>query len=769
MHPSARRLLVGLLFAAACQHPEAGPAAISTSAGRGVSKYVNVFVGTDDTKTVANPVVNGLGGSTYPAATAPFGMVQWGPDTPSASPPGYKYSDTNIAGFSLTHLNGAGCPAQRDFPVIPVTGDYDTSKTILLPFKHDNEIASPGFYEVKLDSGITVDLTATQRSGMARFTFPQVAEAHLLIRNAVDWDLVSTQDADQEIVSPTLITGSRLDSFCAAGKSTRVYFAARFDRPFTASPWGDSSDAGDKVTGLPGGLALTFDAGQNRLVHMKVGVSYVSVAGALANLDAENPAWDFNAIHAKTLASWDGYLGRLNVQGGSDEQKQLFYSALYHVFVQPAVFSDVDGSYFGFDQQPHPSDGHVHYANFSGWDIYRSWIQLVALLAPNETSDIVRSLLLDGQQCGTMPQWAYGASETAVMIGDPADPIVANAWAFGARDFDPQVALALMKHGATEAGAKCGGLTTRPGLADYLNFHFCPADVPNPTRGTVAVTMEYAIADAAIARFAQAQGDTASAQEYTLRGKYWRNVFDGTRRDGDFTGFVQPRSSVDVNGAPAFFAADVSSSGPVVEGSVSQYTFLVPQDLAGLIIAMGGDASFITRLDDHLKEVNSGTHGPYLYIGNEPGFGTPWEYPFAGAPWKTQEAIHRIVGTAFSVTPGGLPGNEDLGAMSSWLVWGMLGMYPEVPGVGGFVLASPTFPRVDVTLPGQKVFSILADGVTPAAFYIQAGSLNGAALNVPWVSYDDMKGGGSLELNMTNVPNTSWGAAPVNRPQAYIR
>ena len=729
---------------------------------------MNVFVGSDDAMGVDNPVSNGSGGSTFPAASAPFGMVQLGPDTLNAVPPGYKYSDDQIASFSINHLNGAGCPAQRDLPIVPAVGDLQTAVASYLPFRHANEIASPGFYEVRLDSGITVDLTATQRTGMARFTFPPVEDARLLLRNAMEWDVLVAEGASMEIVSPTEIVGWRLDAFCVSGTPTRIYYAVRFDRPFAATAFGDAQATDTKLTNLYSGLALTFDARQNAVVHMKIGLSSVSSQNARANLDAENRDWDFNVTRQKTLETWNDFLGRATVQGGSDTQKQMFYSALYRVFLQPALWSDVDGSYFGFDQQAHPSDGHAHYANFSGWDIYRSWIQLVALLAPAETSDMVRSLILDGQQGGALPQWAYGVSETSVMIGDPSDVIIANAWAFGAQDFDAAAALAIMKHGASDPSATCNGLRSRPGLADYMNRHYCPADALDKVHGPVATTMEYAIADSAIGRFAAMIGDQATAMEYGARGEYWKNVFDVNATAGSFKGYVQPRLGADVSGAPAFLPASVSSSSSVVEGSIAQYSFLVPQNVAGLVTAMGGDAAFIARLDDHLIDVNAGTQGTRFYIGNEPGFATPWEYPFAGAPWKTQEVVHRILNSAFAVSPGGLPGNEDLGATSSWLVWAMLGIYPEVPGVPGFIIGSPSFAQVDLKMPGQKSFRITARDVSPQAFYVQDATLNGKPRAIPWLPVSQMQAGGELSLGMAAAPNTTWGSAPADRPQAVI-
>lgn len=743
-------------------------APIQPATGDGPSRYVQLFVGTDDAVGVERPVPNGAGGSTFPAAAAPFGLLQWGPDTVSAIPPGYRYADDQIAAFSMTHLNGAGCPAARDFPVIPAIGDVATAAAGSLPFHHAREVASPGYYGVQLDSGIAVDIAATAHSGLARFTFPRVADARLILRNALEGDLLVAQAADLQVVSPTLITGSRLDSFCVSGVPTRIYFAARFDRPLVGEVFGEPAAEPTHSRSLQGGVALSFDARTRRAVHMKVGLSSVSEAAALANLDAEIPGWDLQAVRRQTEAAWDEYLGRVAVQGGGDSARQSLYTALYRVFLQPAVWSDVGGAYVGFDQQVHPPDGRVHYANFSGWDIYRSWAALVALLAPAETSDMMRSLILSSQQGGALPRWAFGTSETGIMVGDPADAILAHAWAFGARDFDAGAALSAMRRGAEDVTAACNDIAARPGLSEYLARHYIAADGADRLDGATARTLEYAIADAAIAQFAAQTGDAATAARYRDRAGYWKSVFDPTAPAGAFVGAMQPRRLADVAGRPAFLRADVGSSSAVVEGSLEQYTFLVPQDVPGLVAALGGDATFVARLDQHVSQVNSGTHGLHLYIGNEPGFATPWLYPFAGAPSKTQAAVQRILDRAFSLSPSGLPGNDDLGALSSWQVWALLGLYPAVPGVGGLVISSPQFSQVDVRLGGGHVLRIRAADRSQQDLYIDRATLDGKPWRVPWLPYARIAAGAELILTMSASAGSTWGTDRADRPQTLI-
>ncbi len=755
-------------------NPAGDPPPVSTSPGMGPSQWVNVFVGTT-AGNAPDPVPNGAGGSTFPAAALPFGMVQWGPDTPSASPPGYEYNDRNINAFSLTHLSGAGCAALRDFPVFPVTGAWDPSTDPIDSFTHDHESASPGFYEVTLGSGIKVDLTATQRTGFARFTFPHGSPATLLVTGSRRTDGLYVRDAQLQIGPDGLVTGQRTNTFfCASPPSYTVYFAARFDRPFVDSGTfsaGAASSGGKQASGTDSGVYLKFDASHDGAVQMKVGISYVSAAGAVANLDAESPGWDFEAVHRAALARWDEALGRVTTEGGADDDRRALTTALYHVLLQPAVASDADGSYLGLDGSRKSAQGYVRYQNFSGWDIYRSWVQLVSILAPAEASDILRSLVEAGSECGAMPKWLLANTETGQMVGDPADAIVASGYAFGAQGFDAGAALAMMVKAATDPTAACNGIKTRPGLGDYLSRHYCPIDGVDAPSGAASTTIEYALDDFAIAELAGALGDASTQSTFQARAGYWHNVFDAARTANGFTGYVEPRYLADQGGAPAFEDVDVTThntldllgSDGFVEGNATQYTLTVQHDVPGLIAALGGDAAFIARLDALFMQLNAGLGQPYFYIGNEPGFASPWEYPFAGAPWKTQAVVRRILQGAFSTQPGGLPGNDDLGAMSSWQVWAMLGMYPVLPGVGGVVLGSPTFPKVTLALAGGPLV-ILGDGAAPDAPFVQSLLVNGQPTTSSWLPWASVANGGTIEFALGNAPNMAWGAGAGDRP-----
>jgi predicted alpha-1,2-mannosidase len=749
--------------------PPADVPRVSTSAGDGPSRWVDPFIGTANAKTGA-AVLNGGAGSVFPGASMPFGMVELSPDTPSAAPPGYDHADTTVLGFNFTHLSGAGCLAMRDVPLLPIVGALDPSNDPSAGFSHGNELASPGFYEALLDSGVLVDLTATTRTGLARFTFPRTPDAKVLLRAGYLHDASEVFEFDAKVAGPDLVVGHRDDGFfCASNTRYRVWFAARFDRPFgDHGTWDDGgvTAGAAEATGRQGGLYLAFDAQDDPVVEVKVGLSYVSADGALANLAAESPGWDFDAVHAAAHTAWDERLGRIEVEGGTDDERTSFETGLYHAMLEPSVASDADGRHLGFDGTIAEPDGHARYSLFSGWDAYRSWIQLAALVAPDEASDLARSLVEDGAECGAIPKWPIGNQDSSTMVGDPAAPALASAYAFGVRGFDAKRALELLLHAANDPKAACGWAVVRDDLADYLARGYCPIDAPNPAYGPVSTTMEYAIDDFSIAMLADALGDAATKSAMLARGRNWQKVFDPAREALGQTGYPQPRKAADAGGKPAFVEVDVTNGDGFVEGNAAQYTFMVPHDVPGVVAAVGGEAAALARLDAFFTEVNAGTEAPHLYIGNEPGFWAPWAYAFVGAPSRTQALVRRILREAFAPTPGGLPGNDDLGATSAWQVWAMLGLYPAIPGVGGFVLGSPTFPKATVTLPGGKKLVIVAKGGEGGP-YVQSATLDGKAHSSAWLPWSAVAGGAELDFTLGAAASPTWGAGVEARPPRF--
>ncbi|MDB4995570.1 MAG: alpha,2-mannosidase [Myxococcaceae bacterium] len=774
----AARVALGALVAvvsldgvAACSSssstPPSDPVTAVSTATSGLGAFVDPFIGTGDGQS-PDPVGNGLSGATFPGAAAPFGMVQFSPDTPNPSPPGYHYADDTVSGFSLTHLNGAGCPSLRDIPIFPAVARPDFSTEPTTTFSHADEKASPGFYEVKLASNVLVDLTATQRSGLARFTFPQGSDAHVVLSGGRRNDVFnfSLSGFEAHLVGNDTVTGFRDGGrFCLTDSKYRIYYAVRFDRPFAGFGTVESGEATDgrrDVTIATGSAFFRFSTSPSRVVHMKIGLSYVSVEHAIANMDAENPGWDFDAVHQKTLDDWNARLGKVQIEGTDDTARKALYTGIYHALIQPAVFSDADGSYIGFDGKVKVDAVHPRYANFSGWDVYRSWIHLLALLAPKETSDFVRSLIGAGQECGALPRWSLANDDSGMMVGDPSSPTIAGAYAFGARDFDAAAALALMVKNGSDPSAKCNAAVARPGLADYLQHGFYSGvGSSNAVDGHASMTMEYAVADYAVAQMAKAVGDEATHTTFLARSGNWRNVFDVNAAGGPLP---QARNADDVGGAPSFIASDSAANAGFTEGNPAQYTFFVPQDPYGLFKLLGGDAATISRLDALFVELNAGVTRPHFYMGNEPQFATPWLYAFAGAADKTQAIVRKILTSVYSTQPGGLPGNDDLGATSAWQVWALLGLYPAVPGSGTLVIGSPWFPKTTITLGSGKTLTMTAAGASQGAPYVQSLKVGGQNVTRSYVTWDEIKDGQTLDFVLGTAPNAAFGSALADRP-----
>lgn len=759
-------------------------AAITNAQQQDLAKYVNPFVGTrpggEDQGT------GGGAGNNFPGAVVPFGMVQWSPDTTTAQPGGYFYDSTALKGFSLTHLSGAGCDTYEDIPFIPYNGEVTTSPAsdpgrYTLPFSHANEKATAGQYSVKLDNGVNVDLTATQRTGSGRFTYPQNSTSTLLINSS--GSVTGTDDAQISIGKDSVSGWAASGGFCGTDSHYRVYFYAKFDQPFQSiGTWRNGTVTPNKATETGGANAkvapqsepesktanvttkaaatkkpapdttvsgpgsggwVTFAPGAT--VNVQVGVSFVSADGAQANLKAENNKRSFDDVAAAARKAWNDRLNQIQITGGSDADKTTFYTALYHSLIQPNVFSDADGGYAGFDGRTHTGDkNHPMYTNFSGWDIYRSEIQLLALLAPKETSDIVRSMVTDAQQGGAWDRWTVANDYTGVMNGDPYHIIVSNAYAFGAKDFDANNALLSMIKGATQPTTQ--GYTERPGLADYEKLGYVP--------GAGADTLEYTSADFSIAQLAQRLGDTSTYQTFMKRAQDWQNLYNPA------SGYLQPRAADGTFASPY----NPGSSQGWVEGNGAQYSWMVPYDMAGLITAFGGDQAVQSRLDEFFTELNAGTQDPHAFLGNEPNSNAAWVYDFAGAPYKTQDIVRRAMTQLYNPNPEGLIGNDDLGQMSAWYVWSALGVYPEIPGRSELVTGSPLFPKAVVTTGAGKKITINGSG---SGEYVTGLKVNGATSTKPWLPESFVSTGGTLDFTLSDTPDKTWGASPADAPPSF--
>jgi len=743
------------------------------------------------------------GGHNFPGATVPFGMVQWGPDTVPAAPHsgGYDHRDNHLSGFSLTHLSGAGCALYGDFPFLPTTEPLTASPAVpgspelageFQPgFSHADERATPGFYATRLNpvrgGAIEAALTATTRTGMARFIFPATPHASLLIDaggSAQPNDLAEVRvDPGGREISGSASSGH----FCGQRPRYRIYFAAVFDRPFAAhGTWTrDALEPGSEAaadsqapaenprTTAQAGAYATFDTRARRTVSVRVGVSFVSVDGARANLAAESRDSGFAALATAARRDWNRELGRIRVSGGPDRLLGTFYTALYRVFGSPRTFDDADNRYPGMDGLIHRARGRTQYADFSGWDVYRTQIQLLSILAPRRAGEIVRSLLAGAAESGCLPRWSYANGQSMTMVGDSADPIIASAAAFGARGFDRAAALAAMVKGATEPCASANGsYLQRQGLAEYLALGYVPFDLdtnvrnansiygdPEAVWGSAATTLEYAVDDFAIAQFAARElRDRATYQAFIRRSANWRRLFRPSSQ------MVEPRFA---NGtfSPGY---DNLRGGGFVEGNSVQYTWMVPHDPAGLFRRMGGTGRAANRLDRFLRALNGGaggTHTDHALLGNEPTLHTPWLHDWTGRPWRTQAAVRRALLGLYDTSPSGYPGNDDLGTLSAWYVFGALGLYPEVPGVGVLAISSPLFGRAAIRLPNRRRALILAS--PPGVTYVDSLRVDGRPHGRPWTTYCELARGATLSFQLSGRPNRRWGSAAAAAPPSF--
>jgi predicted alpha-1,2-mannosidase len=731
---------------ASCTLGAPGPQSPSFDPVADPASYVDPFVGTGSGGGFVGNV------NTFPGADLPFGMVQWSPDTNSPDPlqpavGGYAYNGTLIRGFSVTHLSGAGCPAAGDFPVMPYPGAVTLSplaspSTYTAGFDHRHETARPGYYALRMDDGVGVRLSVTRRTGIAEMSFPPGPTSSVVIDPEGSETVVSA--ADITVQGDDLVTASATaPPICGGQGSYTVYFAAKFQRPFKSfGVWqGGTLLPGVRATSSTlGGAWVSFAGGGT--VTMKVAISYVSVAGALANLAAEQKGWSLERVAKRATADWNSYLGRIQVEGGSSALRRVLYTALYHCLLFPSVFSDDDGHYTGMDDRLHRAVGYPQYTNISEWDVYRSEVPLLALLAPKVADGVVTSMLRDYQQTGWLPRWAYNDVQTNEMGGDSADPIIASAYAMGARDFDARLALDAMVKGATETGTGPDGYVERPGLAGYLAYGYVPygadalsvglqtgADTPD----SASLTLEYNLDDFAIAKFASALGERSLASKLLARSKSWEKLYDPAtgwlapvEPDGSFPpGW--PSGSRDFSMAiERLFHDDGTGQLGFQEGDQEQYTFMVPEDVPALVRLMGGRDAFDKRLEAFFSHLNAGPIAPYDWAGNEPSLDTPWIASLAGSPQISQEVVHRILATLYKDAPGGEPGNDDLGAMASWAVWALLGLYPAVPGEANLVVGTPSFAAERVDLAGGRAISLAASG---EGHYVSSVSVNGKVLH----------------------------------------
>ena len=736
----------------------------------------------------------GAEGHTFPGATVPFGMVQLSPDTQIRPfkqsykwAAGYRYEDTTILGFSHTHFSGAGHSDLGDVLIQPIAGDVrldpgeiDQPKSgYRSHFSHATEKTAPGYYAVTLDDyGVRAELTATARVGVHRYTFPAGQPAHLLIdlRSSIYNYPGKVLWSRLRMRPDGTITGMRETRGWAPGR--QLYFAMRFSQPVNGHEFLDKEplpieykgfktpgdDASDKQSIEGRGLVgvINFGALTGPLV-VKVAISSTSEEGAIANLQAEVPGFDFDAVHEAARKEWEKALSVIDIDAPEATKRNL-YTALYHSLLAPSLSMDVDGSYRGPDNQVHRADGFQFVSSLSLWDTYRAEQPLMTLIEPEKrTSDLVRSLIASRQQSpfGVLPVWQFQGIETWCMIGYHAVPIISDAYMKGIGGFDAHEALAAMVASAD--------YVPYGHLGEYMKLGYVPIDggAPGSHDESASQTMEYAFDDWTIAQVARKLGEKEIAERFEKRSENWKNIFDRK------TGFARPKNA-DGSFREPFNPAKAGAGSGFTEGNAWQYSWYQPQDEAGLIQELGGDAKLVAKLDEMFNsKVNpadyadvedmAGLIGQYVH-GNEPSHHLAYLYDYAGQPWRTQERLSQIVESQYKPAPDGLVGNDDLGQMSAWLLFTSLGFYPVTPGSNEYVIGRPFVDNAIIHLPNGRQFHVVTVHKGTNDRYIASVSLNGKSIDRSYLTHEEIMAGGELRFVMAEKPNMQWAVAPASRP-----
>jgi putative alpha-1,2-mannosidase len=803
-------LLVGVAQpagAAPQRHDEGSPGHSELS----LTQYVNPFVGTAVSPT------SGYAGNVNPGAQVPFGMVDFGPDMPRTNfngSGGYLTKADATSGrvnfFSLTHLNGPGCPGQGVVGMMPSSTPQAvasaTGRPVGVTFQTANESAAPGRYSVRLDNQVGVQLTATTRTGMAQFTYPGKDSGYFSLDTRLNANSNLSSTAGKVSAANTaltvaddgrLLTGKTVaPAFCTpygTQFNSNVYFYAEVDKPLREQP------AGSTVNTVSNGAALLqYDlTAADPTLTLRVGISPVSIANAKLNLETENASSRFDKVRADADALWNERLNTVQIDEAARpdsltfaqrDNLTKFYTALYRVFGTPTTYSDVNGDYRSMKATPpYPSTvdtsgsvderpvanvaddtftrpdgttGHstVHYTGLSLWDTYRSDAQLLALLAPKEASDIMESLVVDGQQCGAFPHWVDASDDSTPMAGDNALPVLAASYAFGATDFDVTTAARLVKQSVFDPTSACNGRASMADPEQYLRDGYYP--------DTTSANIEQYAGDHAAAAFLSAvpasvladptvnvtQADIAKLDD---RATWWKNIFDFAH------GTIVARKAPTTPGVPGDLEA-----GWYHESTEPNYFWSFGYAWPDLIDAIGGKAPAVDRLNTlfsvdsaltkvpTLQQLNGGQDSQGFYMGNEMGFPAPWAYNWAGAPASTQYIVQQLMHTAFSTARDGLPGNDDMGALSSWYVFAALGMFPASQADAGLALSTPQFPAMTVWL-GKHRLRILTGQDASTAPFIKSLRANGADQAQSWLGLDTLRATNGLRYTLSTTP-TAW-------------
>lgn len=764
-------LLLSLIFFISCNKNKKE---ILNNTKKDYTQYVNPLIGTSKM------------GHVFPGATAPFGMVQLSPQTNfelmydkdgSYNPEtyeycaGYQYRDSIIIGFAHTNFSGTGHADLGDLLVMPTVGKMvleplktqNGQKGFYSTFSHEKEKATPGYYQVELDSyGIKAELTASERVGFHQYTFPASNDAHIILdmvynvyhhENKNVWTFMRVEN-------DSLVTGYRQTKGWARTK--KVFFAMKFSKPFKS--YGhkkynketydgfyrrfDQSKNFPEMAGKDIRAYFNFDTKDGEKINIKFALSAVSTNGALKNLDTEIPHWDFNKTLQETKQKWNEELSKIEIKTFTEDHKTTFYTALYHTNLTPILYEDVDGNYRGLDQNIYNSKGFTNYTIFSLWDTYRALHPLLNITQPHRNNDMIKSMLAHHDQSvhGMLPIWSHYANENWCMIGYHATSVIADAMIKNIGNFDHQRAL--------KASVNTASVTYFDGLGDYMDYKYVPDD---KSHSSVSKTLEYAYNDWCIFQMAQKVGDKKLEERFSNRSKYYSNVYDPK------IGFMRPKLS---NGKfrKDFDPMDTHGQG-FIEGNAWNYGLYVPQNINGMINMMGGKKRFSQHLDSlftmnidekyiakHEDITRDGIIGNYVH-GNEPGHHIPYLYNWTGHPKKTQERVRMIMDTMYGPTVEGLCGNDDAGQMSAWYIFSSLGFYPVTPGSLNYALGSPLIKEAVIHLENGKDLSIIANNQSKENIYVKSVSVNGIAIKENLISHTDIENGGTLIFEMTNKKN----------------
>lgn len=733
--------------------------------------------GADDFTRSVDPFIGSGGhGHVFVGASVPFGAVQVGPanfhqgwDWCS----GYHYSDDVLAGFTHLHLGGTGISDLGDILIMPYTGDRvitpgsrkDPDVGWASRYKHDQEQARPGFYSVVLlDHDVHVELTATERVGLHRYRYPAGKQTHLAIDLQFENGGGRVVESRLRRIDETTVVGYRRSKGWA--KDQRVFFALKSSKPFAEF----RIFLGDREV-VDGEAAATTAAAEGRglraigsydgspgEVLVRVGISPVSEENALANLEKEAGTTNFDTVAAATKAAWNDQLGRIRIKA-DDRTGRIFYTALYHTMIAPALFNDHNGDYRGADGKVHSAADFDNYTIFSLWDTYRATHPLFTLTQPERVGEFMQTMLAIRDQQGKLPVWHLMGNETDTMVGYHAVPVVVDAYFKGLLNADPERAYEAIRNSA---------MRDERGLDAVKEIGYIPAEREGES---VAKAMEYAIDDWCIAQMAKALGKQDDASYFSKRARAYREYFDPTTR------FMRGKLSDGTWREPFDPIKSSHRRDDYCEGNGWQYLWLVPQDPEGLIEMLGGDAPFAEKLDqlfavESIKSEGasadiSGLIGQYAH-GNEPGHHTTYLYAFVGQQWKTARLVRQILTTLYSDQPDGLSGNEDCGQMSAWYVFSAMGMYPVNPAAGVYVFGSPIIDEATIAVPGGTSFTIIAKNNSPENLYIQSVELNGRPYSKSYITHPDIVAGGQLTFVMGPEPNEAFGSAAEDRPRSVV-